>query len=57
LLLISYEGACVIAAHQYLRAQGEKGYQAEKGGDVKRKLVLLGSMVIEYFLRMSRISS
>ena len=23
---ISYLGACVIAAHQYLRAQGEEGY-------------------------------
>jgi hypothetical protein len=28
---ISYQGACVIAAHQYLRAHGKEGYVGADG--------------------------
>ncbi len=48
---ISYEGACVVAAHQYLRAKGLPGYIDEKGlPDITRKfeLISLGSAVIHY---------
>jgi hypothetical protein len=48
---ISYEGACVVAAHQYLRAKGLQGFINEKGlPDTLRKqeLVKLGSAVIHY---------
>ncbi len=30
---VNYEGACVVAAHQYLRAQGEEGYPEISGSD------------------------
>ena len=33
---ISYQGACVIAAHQYLRAKGEEGF-IDSNGNVKKK--------------------
>jgi hypothetical protein len=48
---ISYEGACVVAAHQYLRAKGFAGFIDEKGlpGNVgKKELVKLGSAVIHF---------
>jgi hypothetical protein len=48
---ISYEGACVVAAHQYLRAKGLPGFINEQGiPDAARKseLVKLGSAVIHY---------
>jgi hypothetical protein len=48
---ISYEGACVVAAHQYLRAKGLPGFINEQGmPDTKRKseLIKLGSAVIHY---------
>ena len=50
---IAWEGACVIAAHQYLRADGRQGYVLEDGThSVKqmRELIALGQLVIEYFL-------
>ena len=31
LKMISYQGACVIAAHQYLKAKGQEGYIDKKG--------------------------
>jgi hypothetical protein len=48
---ISYEGACVVAAHQYLKSKGLHGFINEKGlPDTARKseLVKLGSAVIHY---------
>ena len=48
---ISYEGACVVAAHQYLRAKGLPGFiNARALPDTARKseLVKLGSGVIHY---------
>jgi hypothetical protein len=50
---ISWEGVCVIAAHQYLRAKGMQGYVLQDGKpsfDQKRELTYLGKLVIEFFL-------
>jgi hypothetical protein len=50
---ISWEGACVIAAHQYLRAHRRQGFVLSDGTisiDQKNELSVLGQMVIEYFL-------
>jgi hypothetical protein len=50
---IAWEGACVIAAHQYLRADGRQGYVLPDGTHSvkqKRELINLGQIVIEYFL-------
>jgi len=50
---IAWEGACVIAAHQYLRADGRQGYVLPDGThSVKqmRELINLGRLVIEYFI-------
>ncbi|MDO9340959.1 MAG: hypothetical protein Q7T72_10620 [Bacteroidales bacterium] len=50
---IAWEGACVIAAHQYLRADGRQGYVLPDGthcAKQKRELINLGQLVIEYFL-------
>lgn len=49
---ISYLGACVIAAHQYLRAKGEEGY-IDAQGKVKQnqiqKFRALGSGIFNYY--------
>jgi len=50
---IAWEGVCVIAAHQYLRADGRQGYVLPDGThSIKqmRELINLGQLVIEYFL-------
>lgn len=50
---IAWEGACVIAAHQYLRADGRQGYVLPDGTHSikqKRELASLGRYVIEYYL-------
>jgi hypothetical protein len=50
---ISWEGACIIAAHQYLRADGRQGYVLPDGTHSvkqKKELIKLGQFVIEYFL-------
>ncbi len=50
---IGYEGVCVIAAHQYLKAKGEEGYLNKKGiakFNEREDFVLLGKAVIEKFL-------
>lgn len=50
---IGYEGACIIAAHQYLIAKGEQGY-LNADGDAKTKeydaFVELGQAVINHFI-------
>jgi len=49
-----WEGACVIAAHQYLRAEGRQGYVMPDGNhsaDQKNELIKLGQLVIEYYLK------
>ena len=53
---IAWEGACVIAAHQYLRADGRQGYVLPDGthsNKQKQDLTKLGKFVIEYFLNKS----
>ena len=53
---VGWEGACVIAAHQYLRADGRQGYVLPDGthsAKQKNDLVKLGQLVIEYYLNKS----
>jgi hypothetical protein len=53
LKIIAWKGACVVAAHQYLNAQGMTGFIDQEGKariSEKRTFELLGQMVIEYFL-------
>jgi len=53
LKIISWQGVCVIAAHQYLRAHDRQGYVLDDGAvsrEQKTDLVKLGRLVIEYFL-------
>ncbi|HEX2394174.1 MAG TPA: hypothetical protein VHI78_02450 [Bacteroidales bacterium] len=48
---ISYEGACIVAAHQYLRAKGGKGYINENGHaqtSENRYYIMLGNAIIHY---------
>jgi hypothetical protein len=50
---IAWEGACVVAAHQYLRAHRRQGYVLSDGKPSKNQrdeLAKLGHIVIEYFL-------
>jgi hypothetical protein len=50
---IAWEGTCIIAAHQYLRAHGRQGYVLPDGtNSIKQKsdLVTMGQLVIEYYL-------
>lgn len=49
----AYEGACVIAAHQYLRSKGEEGFVNANGIaklDKKSSFIELGAAVIDRFL-------
>lgn len=51
---INFEGGCLIAAHQYLRANNEEGYLDKNGKprlQYKEELIELGNTVIEYFLQ------
>lgn len=53
LLKINYKGACVVAAHQYLKAQGEQGYIDKQGNPAKNKLsefITLGEAVIAKYI-------
>ena len=50
---ISWEGACVVAAHQYLRAHHRQGYMLTNGNPSKNQrdeLAKIGQMIIEYYL-------
>lgn len=54
---IAWRGACVIAAHQYLRANGRQGYVLPDGShsaEQKNELIHLGQVVIEYFLNNNK---
>ena len=49
---IAWEGACVLAAHQYLRAAGRQGYVLPDGSHSMQQrdtLAMVGRVVIEYF--------
>jgi hypothetical protein len=50
---ISYKGACIIAAHQYLRAQGQQGYLDLDGNplpDLQDEMIELGKSVITKYI-------
>jgi len=50
---IGYEGACVIAAHQYLKSTGQKGYLDKQGKakvDKRDEFITLGNAVIKKFI-------
>lgn len=54
LKFINFEGACLIAAHQYMRAKGEEGYIERNGKpkiNEKDEFIELGNAVIEYFIQ------
>ncbi len=46
----SWKGACVVAAHQYLRSLGEPGYVSFPEREIKKEFEELGAAVIEWFL-------
>ena len=54
---IAYEGACVVAAHQYLGARQEQGF-IEKNGmpcpEKKAFMIALGNAVIHYFVNTQK---
>ncbi len=53
LKLINSKGACIIAAHQYLRAQNRQGFTGEtdrpESGEIE-KFEKIGGKIIEYYL-------
>jgi hypothetical protein len=54
---ISYEGACVVAAHQYLRACGQAGFIDNQGNPqnaARESFVSLGNAVIHQYINMSK---
>jgi len=56
---IAWEGACIIAAHQYLRSMTLEGYLSPFGilrTAEKDEFAELGGMVIEYFLNINKYS-
>ena len=51
---VAFDGACVVAAHQYLRAKGEHGFVDENGltkNKEKKEFSKLGKAVIEKYLK------
>jgi hypothetical protein len=53
---IAWKGVCVIAAHQYLRANALQGYTGSDGNarmDQRSNFEETGRYVIEYFLNQS----
>ncbi|MCW3806855.1 PHP domain-containing protein [Plebeiibacterium marinum] len=51
---LSYQGACVVAAHQYLKSKGQEGYVKENGernGDSLQPFVEIGHEVITKFIQ------
>jgi hypothetical protein len=52
--ILSYENACLIAAHQYLVARGDEGYIDDSGkikASEKQELIELGKAVVEWFVK------
>jgi hypothetical protein len=50
---IGWQSACVVAAHQYLRALGREGYIGRDNMPKtyeRNKFAALGQLVIEYFI-------
>jgi len=53
LMKVSYEGACVVAAHQYLRSIGETGFVDMNGKPLGERsdFIKLGDAVIQNFIK------
>jgi hypothetical protein len=53
LLEVNYKGACLIAAHQYLRSLGQEGYLNSEGKirAEKNEYTILGNAVIRNFIK------
>jgi hypothetical protein len=54
---INYEGACIIAAHQYLRARNIEGFCDIEGKakiDQKKEFIHLGEAVFNYFFQSGK---
>jgi hypothetical protein len=54
---VAWEGACIVAAHQYLKSMGEEGFIDEKGfarTDSKQEFSILGKAVIERYLSQNQ---
>ena len=53
LMQVSYEGACIVAAHQFRRSMGETGFVNAEGKVTadRNALIQLGNLVIEKFTR------
>ncbi len=52
---IAFESTSVLAAHQYLKARGEKGYPeqvAKKGMQVRQEFIELGKAVLQYYFNL-----
>lgn len=50
---VAWEGTCILAAHQYLRADGRQGYVLPDGkssAGQKQQMAGLGRLIIEYYL-------
>lgn len=50
---IGYEGACVIAAHQFLKSRGKNGYLKSSGKakvEKRSEFIALGNAVIKHFI-------
>jgi hypothetical protein len=48
---ISYEGACIVAAHQYLRSKGGPGFYSKNGlnsVDDRNYYIRLGNAIIHF---------
>ncbi len=51
--IVNYEGACIIAAHQYLLSRNEEGYLKKNGVphfDKRERMTNLGDAVIRWFI-------
>ncbi len=54
---ISYEGCCVVAAHQYLHAKGKEGFIDRHGApktDTRDLFIKTGNAVIHYYVKSSK---
>lgn len=51
---INWKGVCAVAAHQFFRARKMKGIEGKPGLREKKKIEMIGQLVIEYFLNNAK---